>query len=452
MKLFGNKRRRPAPQKPQQQAPQKLEQAPLEPVSEEMSDDRLNGRMKARLLLAGSICIFVCAIVMCLTLIGKSAEPVVFPSQAHTEDIEYVIGSVQPSTVKVPVELTAPVSRNASDRLNILLIGLNPSDKQMDAIMLLSVDMHTAEAALLSFPRDTYVAGSYDTPKLSLVYKEADDGKGRGTQAVREKVKNMVGFEADYYFVLDEASVTAMTELVGGVEFTVPDEPKYSTLSAGAKRLSGMDAMQLLCYRDGYTDAEAASAAVQRDFLLKLLDRLLENPEKYLENAETIAASADTDLTAENLAYLAYLLENVDTASVFSGTLPGGAIKVDGVSYYEINPEEALEMLNEHFNPLKGALSIYDINFRQETGDSGSGEYDSYGFSSSTETNNKPSETKSTENTEENTDESTDGSTDESTDESSDESSEETTAPTEGPEPTETSSEVPPETDPPTEP
>ena len=103
MKLFGNKRRRPAPQKPQQQAPQKLEQAPLEPVSEEMSDDRLNGRMKARLLLAGSICIFVCAIVMCLTLIGKSAEPVVFPSQAHTEDIEYVIGSVQPSTVKVPV-------------------------------------------------------------------------------------------------------------------------------------------------------------------------------------------------------------------------------------------------------------------------------------------------------------------------------------------------------------
>ena len=54
MKLFGNKRRRPAPQKPQQQAPQKLEQAPLEPVSEEMSDDRLNGRMKARLLLAGS--------------------------------------------------------------------------------------------------------------------------------------------------------------------------------------------------------------------------------------------------------------------------------------------------------------------------------------------------------------------------------------------------------------
>lgn len=444
MKLFGNKKRRPAQkearqqepqqqetrqQKPQQQTAERKENRQTETVVEESG--KLSAKTKAALLLVASVCVFISAVAMCLTLVAKSAAPLVIPTEEEPKELAYAVNSVQPSTVDVPTEMEAPVSRYDSDTLNILLIGLDTATKQTDTLLLASVDMHYGELSLLSIPRDTYVAGNYETPKISVVYGKADDGKGRGVQAVREMVKNMVGFEPDYYFVLDEASVSAMTDLAGGVEFTVPDTPEYSVLSAGKQKLNGAQVMQLLCYREEYTDVETEPTAVQRELLLTLLEALLKDPEAYLENAEKILTVADTDLSAENIAYLAYLLQNMDTSSVFSRALPGGEIAIDGVAYYEVNPEAAIELLNAHFNPFEKALTVYDVNFRQKTGDSGSGNYDPYGF---------PSASTSTEETQDSTQD----------------SSEETTVPTEGPDatdptdssdptqPPETSTETPP--------
>lgn len=433
MKLFGNKRRRPAPQERRQQTEKqkelRQEKQPPEPVAED--GGRLSGRTKAMCLLAASICVFICAAIMCLSLIAKSAEPLILPSEPEAKELSYAVNSVAPSSVEVPVDIEAPVSRSDSNTLNILLLGR--SGTQTDTFLLASVDLRTGDLALLSIPRDTYVAGSYEVPKISSVYAEADDGEGRGVKAVREMVKNMVGFEADYYFVLEEASLTAMLDLTGGMEFTVPESPDYSELSAGNQKMTGEKAVQLLCYREDYTDVETEPAAVQRDFLLTLLEALLKDAEAYAENAEKLAEAADTDLSAENLLYLAYLLQNVDTASVFSRALPGGETEIDDVAYYEVDPEAAIELLNAHFNPLKKNLTVYDVSFRQKTGDSGTGQYDPYGFGNT-------------------------GGSEEETQDTSEESSEETTVPTEGPDPTDptdptdstdpTDPTNPPETDP----
>ncbi len=412
MKIFGNRKRRPVPKERQQQTAEQLAQRQEEQPSGPIEEDggKLSGKAKAICLLAASICVFVCAVTMCLVLIAKSAEPLILPSEPEAKALSYAVNSVLPSSVEMPVDMEAPVSRNDSDTLNILLLGR--SGTQTDTFLLASVDVRTGELALLSIPRDTYVSGNYETPKINSVYAQTDDGKGRGVKAVREMVKNMVGFEADYYFVLDEASLTAMIDLTGDIEFTVPASPDYSELPAGNQKLTGAKAMQLLCYREDYTDVETEPAAVQRDFLLTLLKALLKDSEAYAENAERIAAAADTDLSAENLTYLAYLLQNVDTASVFSRALPGGETEIDGVTYYEVDPEAALELLNAHFNPFRNDLTVYDVNFRQETGDSGTGHYDPYGFGGTTE------------------------SSDEETQDTSDESSEETTEPTEGSDPT----------------
>ena len=371
MKLYGNKKRRPTaqrtqsrsaepqqrPAEPRQQAdrPQRQSQTP-QPETEETSGG-LGGRTKARLLLAAAICVFISATSMCLALIAKSAEPMELPSEPEAKELSYVVNSVQPSSVEVPMDLEAPVSRNDSETLNILLIGWDKKTAQTDTLILASVHLRTGELALLSIPRDTYIAGNYEIPKINLVYGDADDGKGRGVKATREMVKSMVGFEPDYYFVLDEASLSAMLELTDGVEFAVPESPDYSELSAGKQQINGKRAMQLLSYREDYTDVETEPARVQREFLLTLLETLLKDPDAYGENAQRIAAVTDTDLTAENLAYLAYLLQNVDTSTVFSRALPGGEIEIEDVYYYEVDPEAAIELLNTHLNPLKNDLT-----------------------------------------------------------------------------------------------
>lgn len=410
MKLYGNKKRRPNARMPQPQAAdswqndlepkpqteepqqsleeswqrtekprQRAEEAQM-PQPETEEESSLSGRTKAKILLVAAICIFICAATMCLTLISKSAEALVIPSEPVAKELSYAVNSVQPSSVELPVDFEAPVSRNYSETLNILLVSWDEKTAQTDTLLLASVHLKTGELALLSIPRDTYIAGDYEIPKVNRVYGEADDGKGRGVKATLEMVKSMVGFEADYYFVLDEASLTTMTGMVGGVDFTVPASPDYSELSAGKQTIDGKKAMQLFSYRDDYTDVETEPTAVQRDFLLALLDELLKDPDAYEENAQKLVEASDTDLTAENITYLAYLLQNVDTTAVFSRALPGEEIEIDDITYYEVNPEAAIELLNAHFNPLKANLTVYDVNFRQETGDSGSGHYDPYGF------------------------------------------------------------------------
>ena len=486
MKLYGNKKRRPNSQKPQPQAAesqqkdtelrrqteepwQRVEepwrqteepqqraekaQAP-EPETEEESSG-LSGRTKAMLLLAAAICIFLCATVMCLTLISKSAEVLVIPSEQEAKELSYVVNSVQPSSAEVPVDFEAPVSRNYSETVNILLMSWDEKNAQTDTLMIASVQLKTGEFALLSIPRDTYIAGNYEVPKINRVYGEADDGKDRGVKATLEMVKSMVGFEIDYYFVLDEASLTAMTDMVGGVDFTVPDTPDYSEISAGKQTIDGKKAMQLFSYRDGYTDVETEPAAVQRDFLLALLDKLLKDPDAYEQNAQKLAEVSDTDLTAENITYLAYLLQNVDTTAVFSRALPGGEIEIDGVTYYEVDPEAAIELLNAHFNPLKADLTVYDVNFRQETGDSGSGEYDPYGFGGNTSNSSEETE-EPTEDSTEDTDAPTEGpdpaDPTDSTDATDSTDSTDSSDSTDATDATEAPTDAPPETDPPTEP
>ena len=123
MKLYGNKKRRPNSQKPQHQAAepqqkdrelrrqteeprqsveelwrqteepsQREEEAQVpEPETEEEESGGLSGRTKAKLLLAAAICIFLCATVMCLTLISKSAEALVIPSEQEAKERSYVV-------------------------------------------------------------------------------------------------------------------------------------------------------------------------------------------------------------------------------------------------------------------------------------------------------------------------------------------------------------------------
>ena len=97
-------------------------------------------------------------------------------------------------------------------------------------------------------------------------------------------------------------------------------------------------------------------------------------------NSRAIAGFADTDLSADDLAYLGHLLQGTDMKSIYSRALPGEVIEAGGKSYYQVDAEEAVNILNEIFNPLDDDLTVYDVNFRQLTGGSGEGSYSDFGF------------------------------------------------------------------------
>lgn len=372
----------------------------------EEKQSRLSPWTRALLLLIGSVCIFACTVAMCFALVNRSAETDPLPAQ-EPKELKYEVDLQPPASENIPPELEAPESVYGSNRLNILCIGLDTATNRTDTLVLFSVDIASKEAAMLSIPRDTYISGSFDEPRLNQVYKESESGE-RGVRAVKEMVKGMIGYWPDYYFVLDDAAMSGIVDLCGKIEFDVPEEPSYCDLSAGFQTLSASKAMKLLTFRNDYTEISTEPARVQRSFLQTLLTELLRDEEMIEYNARAIAGFADTDLSADDLAYLGHLLQGTDMRSIYSRALPGEVIEADGKSYYQVDAEEAVSILNEAFNPLDEDLTVYDVNFRQLTGGSGEGSYSEFGFGNGH--NNTDDSTGNTTDSTADTQENTDGS------------------------------------------
>lgn len=344
----------------------------------EEKQSRMSPWTRALLLLIGSVCIFACTVVMCFALMNRSAEADPLPVQ-EPKELKYEVNLQPPASEDIPPELEAPESIYGSNRLNILLIGLDTATNRTDTLVLFSVDIATKESAMLSIPRDTYISGNFDEPRLNQVYKESESGE-RGIRAVKEMVKDMIGYWPDYYFVLDDATMSGIVDLCGKIDFDVPEEPSYCDLPAGYQSLSASKAMKLLTFRNDYTEISTEPARIQRSFLQTLLTELLQDEEMIEYNSRAIAGFADTDLSADDLAYLGHLLQGTDMKSIYSRALPGEVIEAGGKSYYQVDAEEAVNILNEIFNPLDDDLTVYDVNFRQLTGGSGEGSYSDFGF------------------------------------------------------------------------
>lgn len=388
-KLFGNSKRAKRVRGKQEA------QQPLElPVEE----GRIDGKLRAYLLLGASALVFVFAIIMCLTLIRQSGELEPYATQEHkVKPIEYQVNSAPTAPItqsgEVEIQLEAPVSAYGSNRINILLLGVEKDIN--DTLILLSVDTAARDVSLLSIPRDTYVAGDYKTPKVNQIFKSYDEA--RRVDAVREALRGMLGFAPDYYFVLDEASLGTMLDCVGTLQFDIPKEPAYHSLGSGEQSFDAKNAFALFRFKNTWTDVETDPPRVQRNFLKALFAQLLSDKEAIGKHCLAISEIADTDLSLGQIAYLAYLLADYDFDDAFSRALPGGEIKVEDDVFYQVNTEDAVEMLNEQFNPLEKDLTIYNVSFRQKQRPSGEGQFSDYGHSSSTTAADDPDEEDSSE-------------------------------------------------------
>lgn len=392
MKVFGNNKRRRSAHSPRQtELPQTDKASQMQAAK--INQSRITSHTRAVLLLLAAVCVFAASAGMCLLLLVQSAKAEAVPVQT-SKSISYVVNVQPPATENIPNELEPPESVNNSNILNILLLGIDDATERTDTIVLTSVNLSTKEIAFLSIPRDTYVSGNLKYPAVYNVYKEAG-GEERGIKAVMEKVKEMVGYWPDYYFVLDKQTMTKLLDITGKIDFDVPTEPAYSEVNSGYQSLNGTKAMQLLTFRSDYYEISAEPTRVQRAFLQTLLAALLKDENTIDSNARAIASFAKTNLSSDNLAYFGHLLRDVDMLSTYSRALPGEEIKAKEGSFYQVNPLESLPILNEIFNPLPDELTEYDLNFRQLTGDSGEGQYSAFGFGNGR--NNTTGNTTSTE-------------------------------------------------------
>lgn len=264
------------------------------------------------------------------------------------------------------------------EKYTFLLLVLDKESNNTDGIMACTFDTADYSLEVVSIPRDTMVNVSWGTKKANTLYSSG------GIDNLKENFADILGYEVDFYVIMNFNTIESIVDAVGGVEFDVPQDMKYSDpyqdlyidISEGKQVLSGEDAVKLMRFRK-YVQADIKRIEVTQDFLKAMAGQVVQNADSIpiATIADIIVNDVKTDLSYGNIIWFAKELFKLDMENVGFYTLPGDY--GDGVyqkgtweSYVSIYVDEWLQMVNEHLNPFPYDITIDDVDIltRNENG------------------------------------------------------------------------------------
>ena len=254
----------------------------------------------------------------------------------------------------------------------ILLSGLDDENGGSDTNLLMALDAEGGSINVVSLPRDTLLNVSWSVKKLNNAYHHG------GITRTVEEVSNLLGIPVDYYVTVDLEAFVALVDAIGGVDFEIPldmdyDDP-YQDLhihfDKGMRHLTGEEALQVVRWRQnndgsGYATADIGRIGTQQAFLTAVAQQTLQlsNWDKIPAMAQIFQEYVDTELTVPNLVWIGEQALTMGSENIHFHTLPGdGAGYYNGGSYYTVDPEATLELINTYFNPYTYDLTLDDMD------------------------------------------------------------------------------------------
>lgn len=246
------------------------------------------------------------------------------------------------------------------NRINILLTGTDEEGYRTDTIMLLSLDRKENSIRLMSIPRDTYVDANYSVPKINSACGAAGGGTS-GMERLSEHIREILGFSPDGYIMVDLGAFIDIVNVMGGVEFNVPQDMDYEDptqnlyihLKAGQQHLDGEKAMQLVRFRSGYAMADITRTQVQRDFVKAALTQWVkpESLTKIPALLDIYNNRVTTDLSTRNVLWLGCMVLACDISSMTMDILPGYPADYGYGSFYMPDPAGIQNLLKIAYAP-----------------------------------------------------------------------------------------------------
>lgn len=275
----------------------------------------------------------------------------------------------EPQAQPEPEPATEQPSALREGVYNILICGTDGDGLRTDTILIAHLDANSHTVALLSIPRDTPVqSASGGLMKINSVYA---GGAADGMQRLCIRLNALLGFPVDGYVLVDLEAFQKTVDLVGGVDFEVPQDMDYDDnsqdlhihLRAGMQHLDGTQAMGLVRYRKGYASQDIQRTKVQQQFLRALAKQCLSvgSLTKLKEFADIFADYVLTDLTIGNMLWFAKELLLCDFDAMQTYTAEGEGVMVNGASYYALYAGGLLQTVNETFNPYETALTAAQL-------------------------------------------------------------------------------------------
>ena len=267
--------------------------------------------------------------------------------------------------------ILAPVENG---KINVLLLGVDESGLRSDTVMVASYDANAAKVNLLSIPRDTKVriVNRKITRKINEVHalsSKKNSGQIVGAEAMAEVVTQLTGIPINYYAEFSFASIDNLFDILGPVEFDVPDvegggrgmnyddpvQNLHIHLKPGLQELSGNQIQQFLRYRKSNygvgTGSDTDRVTRQQDLFKAVIDQkvnlsiLPKVPAIFSQISKEIKTNIQTGDITRYIRYVAKL----SGESVTTYTLPGENKTLSGGSYFVVDLEETANLLRDVF-------------------------------------------------------------------------------------------------------
>lgn len=273
-----------------------------------------------------------------------------------------------------PPKTDNPLENRRSGVSAILLCGADIGGDRTDTMMLLYVDSIKKEAGLLTLPRDTYTVTVYgDSNKLNSAYGRNGGGE-EGMEVLFDYVEDTIGYRPDGYVLVELPMLRDLIDLMGGVEFDVPQDMESQgisgsvSLQAGLQHLTGEQSLGLLRFRYGYDNQDLGRQDVQKTFLKACLEQwaTVENLGKLSEVMDLFEAQSLTDLSVGNFAWFGLNLLRCGFSNIYTDTLPGYATMIGDQSYYVLYPSEVAAMIQSRYNPYNVEITTDMLNIATE--------------------------------------------------------------------------------------
>jgi LCP family protein required for cell wall assembly len=270
------------------------------------------------------------------------------------------------ATIPPAIPPAEEVGRNGG-MYTFLVLGMDDGNGNTDTMMVATLNTTTHKLNVVSIPRDTLVNVSWPTKKANSLFANL------GIEGTITKLADIIGYEVDFYVIVDLKAFAALVDAVDGVDFEVPvsmnyDDPAQNLsihISKGMHHLNGKDAVGVMRFRSGYASADIGRIGTQQKFLVSAASQILAKKSSISIKSivEIFLKYVKTDLTSFNLVWLADEFFKLDAENIIFDMIPGNTTdSVGGQSYVTIYVNEWLEMLNGKLNPFDHEITAEELS------------------------------------------------------------------------------------------
>jgi LCP family protein required for cell wall assembly len=228
----------------------------------------------------------------------------------------------------------------SSHKINVLVLGVDERAGDVgrsDTMFAVTVDTSSAEAALLSVPRDTRVKiPGHGWDKINHAYANGKE------KLAREAAEGLLGIPFDYCVVINFAAFGKIVDAVGGVTIDVEKRMYYRDpyddlvidFRPGRQHMDGSTAIKYVRYRG--EDGDIGRIERQQKFIKAMLEQVASPAiiPRVPSIISEVSSAVRTDMSTGEMLSLAKLLNEAHKKGLKTDIVPGRPAYIRDISYW----------------------------------------------------------------------------------------------------------------------